>query len=385
MWARPEAGGLRVAGWGVLLLAAVGAATGAAVVTLAGPSEDREGEPGGSAVTFSPATATVRLEPLDPTNSTLVPEILEATSAIPLANGWLLLDDEAGRVHVLSAKGALLRSFARKGEGPGELRRPAGLALLGSGIAVVDMSARRLDLFDGDGRFLRRIDVGQRDCGVSAFHDVMPWNEGLAIAKVCLQRDGRSVLRVVHVAGPEGPVSTLSEIPLRDLSTGRVSPVSFPLAAAWNGSLYLAAGPDRCLTRITAAPATSNPAPTPDGSIGPSSPHDRLCYPDVAPLPMPDSLRRAMRAEFEDIGGKLDVEIEIPDRLPLFASVRSTSGDLAFDVVAPDDRSVLDVAAGGTGLQRFHIPRRHRAFPGPETLLLTRAALDGTLVRVVSR
>lgn len=90
--------------------------------------------------------------------------------------------DEAGRIHVLDRQakevrtfdstGAHVRTFAREGAGPGELRRPLGMTLGPEGqIWVTDPGNARYAVFNTDGEY---VTARVRRVGGSG----MPWNGG---------------------------------------------------------------------------------------------------------------------------------------------------------------------------------------------------------------
>lgn len=72
------------------------------------------------------------------------------------ADGTLfILDESAGHVVAINASGEFVRTISRQGEGPGELARPAGLALFSDGrIGVMDFGKLGLQIFSRDGTFL---------------------------------------------------------------------------------------------------------------------------------------------------------------------------------------------------------------------------------------
>lgn len=67
-----------------------------------------------------------------------------------------------GQVHKFDPQGRLLKTFGRKGQGPGDLLNPGALAVLDGKILVVnDAGNRRLSLFDLDGTFLKIVKAAE--------------------------------------------------------------------------------------------------------------------------------------------------------------------------------------------------------------------------------
>ena len=75
------------------------------------------------------------------------------------ADGTLfILDSDAGHIVVVDTAGRYVRTISNKGEGPGELARPEGLAVFSDGrIGVMDFAKVGLQLFARDGTFLEGI------------------------------------------------------------------------------------------------------------------------------------------------------------------------------------------------------------------------------------
>ena len=111
-------------------------------------------------------SAKHRVEVLDPQSGALVEAIGgkgEGPGQLLFPNGLAIdsagrvyvTDMMNGRVQVFSADGSLVRSFGRPGDRAGEFSRPKHLAVDSDDIAyVVDAGFQRVQMFDGDGRVL---------------------------------------------------------------------------------------------------------------------------------------------------------------------------------------------------------------------------------------
>ena len=66
-----------------------------------------------------------------------------------------ILDNDAGHVAVVGPDGEFVRTISNKGEGPGELNQPLGLAVLGDGRIAVNDMGRGIKVFDRDGESLQ--------------------------------------------------------------------------------------------------------------------------------------------------------------------------------------------------------------------------------------
>lgn len=80
------------------------------------------------------------------------------TVAFDGAGQLYVFDDQADRIFVVGPDGEYRRSFGRPGEGPGEFRDPAALAVFRDGRAVVaDTRHRAYHIFDANGDFERMV------------------------------------------------------------------------------------------------------------------------------------------------------------------------------------------------------------------------------------
>lgn len=120
------------------------------------------------------------------------------------AGNLYVLDGRGGRVTVADREGAFLRTVGAPGEGPGELRFPAALAVHPDGaVTVYDPGHGGFVVFGADGAFLRNVPVDT---------DVLPAPEGplwvggdggiLASIRTPAEAPSRPVVR--YDDGPEG-------------------------------------------------------------------------------------------------------------------------------------------------------------------------------------
>jgi len=84
-------------------------------------------------------------------------KVLVKPVALAFAGGKLYVTDVGDQsIKIFSSRGRLLRKFGRGGDGEGEFAFPNGIAVSGDGtIFVADSNNSRVQVFDGNGRFLR--------------------------------------------------------------------------------------------------------------------------------------------------------------------------------------------------------------------------------------
>ena len=92
------------------------------------------------------------------------------------AGNLYVLDEEASRVVVIDAGGALVRTVGREGEGPGEFQSPAAIMVWRDGrFGVVDMGHVAYQLFGPDGELDRfvRMSSAAGDIGIAAMRQTV--------------------------------------------------------------------------------------------------------------------------------------------------------------------------------------------------------------------
>lgn len=69
-----------------------------------------------------------------------------------------VFDNQADRIHVVGPDGEYVRTLGQSGEGPGEFRRPDGLAVMRDGrVVITDRGHRAYHIFGPDGEFERMV------------------------------------------------------------------------------------------------------------------------------------------------------------------------------------------------------------------------------------
>ncbi|MBW3534595.1 MAG: hypothetical protein KY453_05170, partial [Gemmatimonadetes bacterium] len=118
--------------------------------------------------------------------------------AFDAAGNLHILDAQSARVVVVDPRGRLLRTVGRPGEGPGELRMAAGMAVLRDGtVAVADLGHRAFVVYGPDGEFLHQSPFGG-DGGTTVLGELLPEPAGRGVVSA-----GRRMV-MVRRGGPGG-------------------------------------------------------------------------------------------------------------------------------------------------------------------------------------
>ena len=104
-------------------------------------------------------------------------------------------------IDLSGGKPRLVRIVGKRGSGPGEMDGPEGLARTANGeLYVTDEHNRRINVFDGEGKYLRSLEVPQDPQTVTVLGDriYVALNKRNYIA--CYSREGRELFRIGHEA-----------------------------------------------------------------------------------------------------------------------------------------------------------------------------------------
>lgn len=312
-------------------------------------------EPGSLELTLSEGAQEIALPPF----GAPIPEVTSAGDAVEVDDGWVVLDHRSQQLVLLSRDGHLLGVRGRPGDGPGELRGAAHVAVLGPTIAVVDRAGESVHLFELDGTFRSRVPLTAPRCLAAPVENVASQGGRLVLLRRCM-RSGMQMSAIVDRLDENGAWERLAEVPLA-IRSG----IEAPLLAAADGRIWLGITPDRCVESI------------PDG--GGDATH--LCYPDVEGPRLSESLEGAF-AEMERSAAEAGVRVDVPERYPPFVELLDVGNHLGFLVPLDESRGAMDVWAGGERLRRILLPQDVAVFFGPTSMLFVQEGVTGTAFSV---
>ena len=176
----------------------------------------------------------------------LFTEVLSVTDAVVHAGAWFVLDGRARRIHRFDFTGRrLVSSFARRGEGPGELRSPVAIAVLTDTLAVVESAGDWLHLYSPDGLHLGDRPVRFGGCPSRAARDLASTQWGLLVLLDCMTESGREAQTLLEGTG--GRFHAIAAYAPRQTGPRVVDPTLLPVVAAHpRGFLFGLAG-EECL------------------------------------------------------------------------------------------------------------------------------------------
>ena len=173
------------------------------------------------------------------------------------AGRLFVFDNQADRIHVIGPDGEYQHSIGRSGEGPGEFRRPDGLAVMRDGrMVIADLGHRAYHVFGADGEFERMVGMAPEE-GDIRITDIYPHPGGEAVysavgAQLLSGNFGTSGGRTTpHTSRPverlmlTGDVATKDTVAEGWLPSGG-DPTSFPVdgQANYRVPLPVVFGPD---------------------------------------------------------------------------------------------------------------------------------------------
>lgn len=325
--------------------------------------------PGPDAVAGGPGdVAGGELAAAPPPDARAFPELSSATDADLGDSVWFVLDRRGRRVHRFDQSGALLGSFARQGEGPGELSFPSAVAVHHDTVVVADR--RTVHLYAPSGEHIedRRVSfdgcLGPRiadvESGAGGLLFLVPCaNPGQGAAVFLATEDGRA--RRLALISPEGRGNVLSF-------------ASMPVVSARSGGFLFGDASSDCLDLFD------------DGG----APKRRFCHDWMPRLPLSKQERDDVEDELRGLAGAAGLRLDVPETLPPFDRVFTLEGGrLAYRAPVLDSNGEVTmsrlIVQGETGdALALPAPAASAVFAAGESALAAWEALDAVHVAVYS-
>ncbi len=296
-----------------------------------------------------------------PPEARLYRAVFSVSDAVLHRGVWFVLDRRGAQVHRISESGSLLGSFGRKGEGPGELRGPAAIALHRDTVVVLDGGDLHLYDLDGDHLEDRRVRLG--GCANGSARDLLSQPTGLLLLVDCRASD-RTAWSVI-LENSKGASQTMV-VRASDPGVVDVTMANAVLGAHPRGFVFGLAGND-CLDLFS-----------PQGEeLG------EVCHDWIERLPIPEALggrMASLQARARQSGLRL---IEL-DRLPPFIQVFSAGGELAYQVPVPEAIETFRLVTRGPAGEAlaFPLPVADGMFAADDSVLLWWEDIAGMRIAV---
>ena len=309
---------------------------------------------------------TQTIDSLDsaPPGTPVFGEVVSVTDAALHQGTWFVLDRRGAQVHRIDESGSLVGSFGRKGDGPGEFRRPAAISAHGDTVVVVDGDILHLFKVDGDHIGDRQIGLGS--CGYGTVRDALSLTTGLLLLVDCAAPDLTGWM-VIHEPR-DGPSQTLV-VRARDPEVVDLGMTWAVLGAHPRGFVFGFPVHD-CLDLFTPQ----------GGALG------QICHDWIERLPLPESLGRAIVSLRERVR-KSGARLVESDRLPPFTRVFLVGGSrLAYQAPLPEHIDVFRLVTSGVSGETvvFSLPPAEGLFAAEDSVLLWWEDLEGMRIAVRS-
>ncbi len=296
-----------------------------------------------------------------------LPQVLSVEDAVETNDRWTLLDRRLGKVHLLHKDSGLIRSLGQEGEGPGELRRPLALALQDTLLWVVNQQGFSLDIFSLESGFLVRERITGGGCLAGLAKRLASAGPGGALfMHICPATLPGPGTAWVESLSPDGELRPILSLPLGREGSRQLHPFRQPALAAGSGMFYFGTWDAPCLLSFT----------TEGNSIG------RFCLPDSERASVPEEEKAMLEERFQGITRMGLLPMEVPDLLPWYDAVFSTSvGPVVRRIRGESDRDlVLLFPDGTTSVIDRLFPES--TFVGERSILVVRDLLQGTEIRI---
>ena len=354
--------------WGAALIAA--SALAWSLLSAAGRPPQAAPPPTASSESLAERTAGASVFSSAP----VFTSVLSATDAAFADSTWFVLDRRGRRIHRFSQAGDLLGSFARRGEGPGELASPEAIAVHRDTVAVADRGT--LHLYEPDGAHIADRRLVLEGCLSPLDMQVESSLPGLLVMAQCTS-PARGQETMVFLANETRSARVLAS--LTSGERGRVLKFPFVPVISAHATGFVFGDPDLGCLDVYEIGASDLPATVADS----------VCHDWIPRLPLPQEDARAVREEMRGVAALTGTRLVVSASLPPFdRAFALADGRLAYRVplpVADEDAGELFrlVVRGEADRERvLPFPAASAVFASGESVLAAWEALEGIRIAV---
>lgn len=252
-----------------------------------------------------------------------------------------VLDSKESAVKVFDAQGKYLRSFGKKGQGPGEMNQPVGIQVTPSGeIVVEDIMNQRLVYFSAEGNFLKTVSTAK----VLGLSGIVFDSKGNIFARQFSMAEKRLIWEVKKYTPDLSPLYTIDSVDFPNPLEGKINPfrfISILYELSNNDYLFYGNTKDYDIRVFS-----------PDGKLV------RKILKDYNPMKITEEDKRDILSKIPDVGFGVKDRIVFPDYYPpyqLFSVdeegrliVRTnekgkTKGEYYYDVFDPEGKYIAKI------------------------------------------
>jgi hypothetical protein len=121
-------------------------------------------------------------------------------------------DEKEGCIKIFDQHGTFIKSFGKKGQGPGEIQSYGRMSLSEDSLAIMDVSNARLTFFSKDGEFTRHVPIGKYrspsaivDSKGFIYGDILSVEDTPVIQLIQFNRDFEPISTITTIEMPKQP------------------------------------------------------------------------------------------------------------------------------------------------------------------------------------
>ena len=151
-------------------------------------------ETDGARTTTNPPTPALRPGTIQATSLWSAPtfdvvEWAEPSRVVEGAGSYYVVDRRSTRIHIVGSDGHLVKSFGKRGPGPGEIMVAGDIGFVGDQVVIRDMGKHTIEVYSPDGAFVKSIPLGRVGFGFATL-------DPDAVIAAHLSGNGQSWIRV---------------------------------------------------------------------------------------------------------------------------------------------------------------------------------------------